>query len=210
MLSESTLDVIVERSGLDRPGAASSDRTKSIATGCGANALYIALCMLGRPQPFSEILEALDIRESRRDCSFAAIVETARKSGVEAMAVLGDEMCLRTPAGVPVILHTSETHSDAEIGAEITSGGSDHFYLVDDYDPGTDTVRVFDPPGLANRAKVDSLLQTFTGNAILFGEQAVSAFQERLRRDHLVRVAFVAGGAAVLFLAFGLWRRRRR
>ncbi len=45
-----------------------------------------------------------------------------------------------------------------------------HFLLVDGYDRSTDTFRVFDPPALPSRSQAATVLQAWTGKAVLFGE----------------------------------------
>lgn len=201
VISESTLDKILLAAAIVPPIAAPEEKAEQQETNCAANALYLALAMQAKPEPLRAVVRALGVSGGAPETSIEAIRGLLGSRGVRCVPVKGEAECLTMGGAGLALLHAKRKPpgGSREVG---------HYILVDDYDPASETVRVFDPPVVPYRSKVSDVLTPWSGNAVLIGE-AVDSLAARNRRLNLIGLGLLGAFALCLGLfARQTWRRR--
>lgn len=206
VLAEAQIDEILLMAGFSEPTGRDSSPEPGVVTACGANTLYAALSMLETPAKLASIVKALGIRESNQETSIAQIAQTAQLHGVPARCVKGSRELLKSALGMPVLLHVNvkRTPKDRQPVS--------HYYLVDGYDPEQHTVRVFDPPRFAFRARLEDLDRVWTGNAIIFDPELIASVDQEaiLARRTRFWLSVIGSGFLILFGGAFIARCRRK
>lgn len=196
-MSERTLDRILDLAGLPGRGASSEDGGVFIKSSCGANALYIALALRRHAKGLRWIVRELGAASGSGWDSLDDIVRVARKAETEAMAAEGSARLLRQARETPLIIHATKTVRWESVGEQKLG----HFIVVDDHDPDSDTVRVFDPPNLPARATVEAVTAAWTGRAVVLDGKIIEAIRREASAARLFRaILLVAGPVLVLAL----------
>ncbi len=203
LLKESSLDEILMVAGLTaRPGTA-AEKDQLQETTCAANAAYLALALAGNPEPLRDIVCALGVSAPTPETSLEAIRQFLRETGISCAAVRGGTEVLGMVRSGFAILHATRPQNLPGGGVEVTG----HYLVVDDYDPVTGTLRVYDPPALPYRSLAGDVLKPWTGHALLFGD---SAWALSRRNAGLTATAVgLLAGSVLCFLA-SVWNLRRK
>lgn len=204
VIQEAELDAIVSQVEPETSGAGSASRETSVPTSCAANAIYVALSLTGRARPLEAINEELGVTPENSMSTVADILRVLGQSGVEALAVQGGGDLLSDPECGPAILHAIRRR-------QVPGGGHEelgHFLVVDDFDPQSETVRVFDPPSLSYRATLDQVEEAWTGKAILLTPGAIDAVTREIRLRRTLGVSAVIFGLGAI-VALVIWRYRK-
>jgi len=203
VLKESLLDEILRATGrTPRPGR-KAEKDRHQETNCAANAAYLALTLAGKPEPLREIVQSLGVSGAGQETSLETIRHFLRERGVGCAAVRGGPELLEMLKSGFALLHATKQQNLP--GGRSESMG--HYLLVDDYDPFTGTLRVYDPPVLPYRSPAGEVLKPWTGHALLLGD---SAWALSRRNAGLTAIGVVLLGGAALCFGASVHRRRGR
>ncbi len=206
-IAERDLDALLAAVHVVGP-ASHSNKTTAIPTGCSANSVYLALALLGRPQPLAPLTSSLGIERGEPESTLAQIQSTIEATNARALAYGGDLESLKRPGSKPAIVHAIRTVRMP--GGEQFENG--HFVVIDDYDANDDSFRVFDAPKFPYRTTAENIEKVWTGHAIVLDEVLIDRIltSDRSRRRVRAVSLAIAGLSAVLAVILGVRSRWKR
>ena len=131
----------------------------------GADVLYIVSHAIRRGAR-AGVVGALGVSGAAEETSLEAIRRLFAERGIGSSAAQGGAEVLGLLGSGFALLHARREKSSPGGKAEVVG----HYLVVDDYDPVTGTLRVYDPPVLPYRSLLREVLKPWSGHALLFGD----------------------------------------